>query len=161
MHCLLRLSWQFGYSPESADKFQTPLDADVTEVSLASGDVIIQASDGCGMQQHWTPLIPRRFRVVVCVFCPRVAPLCSLYDNLFDADIIRVVSEFFAKTSPSKPLTSEDLQRLSQTLLATAYDESYNRHRDSPFALLAKDNDVMWRFGGRPDDITVLTAYCQ
>ena len=40
------LSLQFGYSPETADKFQTPADADVTEVSLARGDVIIQATDG-------------------------------------------------------------------------------------------------------------------
>ena len=28
---------------------------------------------------------------------------------------------------------------------------------DSPFALLAKDNDIMWG-GGRPDDITVIVA---
>ena len=28
---------------------------------------------------------------------------------------------------------------------------------DSPFAILAKDNDIMWG-GGRPDDITIIVS---
>ncbi len=43
-------------------------------------------------------------------------------------------------------------------LYSQAVVAAYNKHRDSPFAVLAKDNDVMWRFGGRPDDITVQVA---
>ena len=34
---------------------------------------------------------------------------------------------------------------------------SHDDSRDSPFAVLAKDNDIMWS-GGRPDDITVIAA---
>jgi hypothetical protein len=30
--------------------------------------------------------------------------------------------------------------------------------RDGPFARLAKENDVLWTKGGRPDDITVITG---
>jgi hypothetical protein len=37
---------QFGFSPETADKFQTAKDIDETEVSLMLGDIIVQASDG-------------------------------------------------------------------------------------------------------------------
>lgn len=119
--------FQFGYSPETADKFQTPADADVTEVSLARGDVIIQATDG-------------------------------LFDNLFDADIIAIVQAHLGTRAVDVPLADVDAAALSNALLEKAVAEAYNKHRDSPFALLAKDNDIMWRFGGRPDDITVLVS---
>ncbi|CAM9820794.1 unnamed protein product, partial [Hapterophycus canaliculatus] len=36
-----------------------------------------------------------------------------------------------------------------------ARELSLDNTRDSPFALLAKENDIMWG-GGMPDDITVV-----
>lgn len=32
-----------------------------------------------------------------------------------------------------------------------------DKSRDSPFALLAKDNDILWS-GGIPDDVTVVAG---
>ncbi|TDH67174.1 hypothetical protein CCR75_006609 [Bremia lactucae] len=46
---------------------------------------------------------------------------------------------------------------LTQKLIAKAYDLSLDRTRDSPFARLAKENDLMWG-GGMPDDITIIAA---
>jgi hypothetical protein len=39
-----------------------------------------------------------------------------------------------------------------------ARDFSLDRMRDGPFARLAKENDIMWKYGGRPDDTTVIGA---
>ena len=35
---------------------------------------------------------------------------------------------------------------------------SLDRTRDGPFARLAKEADILWKYGGRPDDITVVVA---
>ena len=39
--------------------------------------------------------------------------------------------------------------------MRTAREFSLNNHKDSPFAVLAKENDIMWG-GGMPDDTTVV-----
>lgn len=46
---------------------------------------------------------------------------------------------------------------LAQHLVTKARTLSLDRERDSPFALLAKENDIMWG-GGMPDDTSVLVA---
>ena len=42
-------------------------------------------------------------------------------------------------------------------LASRAQELSLDSTVDSPFALLAKDNDILWG-GGRPDDITVIVS---
>jgi hypothetical protein len=44
---------------------------------------------------------------------------------------------------------------LAETLTVKAREYSLDPSRDSPFALLAKENDIMWG-GGMPDDTTVV-----
>jgi hypothetical protein len=44
---------------------------------------------------------------------------------------------------------------LAQTLTLRARELSLDSSKDSPFALLAKENDIMWG-GGMPDDTTVI-----
>ena len=46
---------------------------------------------------------------------------------------------------------------LAQQIASRAQELSLDSSVDSPFALLAKDNDIMWG-GGRPDDITVIVS---
>jgi protein phosphatase PTC7 len=46
---------------------------------------------------------------------------------------------------------------LARVLVDRARELSMDRDRDSPFALLAKDNGILWR-GGMPDDTTVVVA---
>ena len=49
------------------------------------------------------------------------------------------------------------MRDLAEQLVRRARDLSLDKHRDSPFAILAKDNDIMWG-GGMPDDTTVVVA---
>ena len=49
-------------------------------------------------------------------------------------------------------------QVLAERLTLRARELSVDTSRDSPFALLAKDNDVLWNLGGKPDDTVVIVA---
>ena len=49
------------------------------------------------------------------------------------------------------------LKRLAIEIVEKAREMSLDKNRDSPFALLAKENDIMWG-GGMPDDTSVLVA---
>lgn len=117
-----------------------------------------------------------------------VAPLCSFFDNVFDEEILRVVEEWsnpfnvsetraaslvfeqLPFASPSKEAMAllqrcglfnggtARVQELAVALAKHAYDNSLNRLRDGPFAINAKENDILWKHGGRTDDITVLVG---
>lgn len=54
-------------------------------------------------------------------------------------------------------LDSEEVvcRDLAKTLTLKAREYSLDANKDSPFALLAKENDIMWG-GGMPDDTTVV-----
>jgi protein phosphatase PTC7 len=67
-------------------------------------------------------------------------------DNLFHADILDVV----------RKCRGEAPDVIAKRLVERAHEESLNRHRDSPFALRAKDEDILWTKGGRPDDATAV-----
>jgi len=47
---------------------------------------------------------------------------------------------------------------LALSLTALAVRQAGDTMRDGPFARAAKDNDILWTAGGRPDDVTVLIA---
>lgn len=47
---------------------------------------------------------------------------------------------------------------LARALASAAAERSVQRDRDGPFARLAKDADVLWTKGGRPDDVCVVVA---
>ena len=49
------------------------------------------------------------------------------------------------------------LKLLAKEIVEKAREMSLDKNRDSPFALLAKENDIMWG-GGMPDDTSVLVA---
>jgi len=55
-------------------------------------------------------------------------------------------------------ISSERIADLSQLLCERARENSVNSEVDSPFAVLAKENDIMWS-GGMPDDCTVLAIH--
>jgi protein phosphatase PTC7 len=48
------------------------------------------------------------------------------------------------------------MEILAAALADKAFEFSMDRRRDGPFALLAKENDILWSHGGRLDDITVM-----
>jgi hypothetical protein len=51
-----------------------------------------------------------------------------------------------------------DASELALRLVTRARQQSLDSARDGPFARAAKDNDICWKHGGRPDDVTVLVA---
>ena len=73
----------------------------------------------------------------------------GLFDNVTGDEVLRVAVDALAETNSTS---------IAQRILERAHAHSLDRERDSPFALLAKENMILWRYGGRPDDITVLGA---
>lgn len=49
------------------------------------------------------------------------------------------------------------IKELARQLVYRAREYSLDKQRDSPFAVLAKENDILWG-GGMPDDTTVIVA---
>jgi len=71
----------------------------------------------------------------------------GLFDNMPEADVLALLEEN----------AGESEEVLAERIATRAQEMSLDNSVDSPFALLAKDNDIMWG-GGRPDDITVIVA---
>lgn len=135
------LPYQLGYSSieEHTDNFETPTDAATHSMTVLPGDIILLATDG-------------------------------LFDNIDLDDLVRHVSAWentwFGKLWLKNPLDKpgedtnrdqEAMDELARSLVERARELSLDKTRDSPFALLAKDNDIMWS-GGMPDDTTVVIA---
>jgi protein phosphatase PTC7 len=55
-------------------------------------------------------------------------------------------------------LPSKVIPDLALTLCKTAREKSLDDNIDSPFAILAKENDIMWS-GGMPDDCTIIAMH--
>jgi protein phosphatase PTC7 len=54
--------------------------------------------------------------------------------------------------------SAESVNRLAAALVQRARENSLDKNIDSPFATLAKENDIMWS-GGMPDDCTVIAMH--
>lgn len=118
------------YSPRN---FETPADADTASIPIMPGDLIILATDG-------------------------------LFDNMDLDDIVQVVTQWESEHFPSSmgaidpAVPAHDtIQLLAKKLVNVAREVSLDSRRDGPFALLAKENDILWS-GGMPDDTTVVVA---
>ena len=97
----------------------------------------------------------------------------GLYDNVELDEICAVSAEWedkwFGGPSSGKPLSdmsaggglssaereTRALNELAQRLCELARKCSLDTSKDSPFAVLAKENDILWG-GGMPDDCTVI-----
>mmetsp|Transcript_14025 Transcript_14025/g.18372 ORF Transcript_14025/g.18372 Transcript_14025/m.18372 type:complete len:120 (-) Transcript_14025:31-390(-) len=55
-------------------------------------------------------------------------------------------------------LSQQTISGLADRLCDRARANSLNKDIDSPFAILAKENDIMWS-GGMPDDCTVIAMH--
>lgn len=71
----------------------------------------------------------------------------GLYDNMPESEVLAVVAAHAYGTEAE----------VATALADRALHLSLSKDVDSPFAILAKDNDIMWG-GGRPDDITVVVS---
>ena len=84
---------------------------------------------------------------------------------LFTDEILLIVNNWERKWFADKdqslsllhPAGEEPLKRLAVEIVEKAREMSLDKNRDSPFALLAKENDILWG-GGMPDDTSVVVA---
>ena len=72
----------------------------------------------------------------------------GLFDNMPEQQVLDVLAE----CGPGAAV-----EELARRLAHRAQELSLDNETDSPFAVLAKDNDICWG-GGRPDDITVIVS---
>eukprot|EP00598_Pedospumella_elongata_P000750 CAMPEP_0184970654 /NCGR_PEP_ID=MMETSP1098-20130426/3044_1 /TAXON_ID=89044 /ORGANISM="Spumella elongata, Strain CCAP 955/1" /LENGTH=570 /DNA_ID=CAMNT_0027492613 /DNA_START=288 /DNA_END=2000 /DNA_ORIENTATION=+ len=75
----------------------------------------------------------------------------GLFDNMEMEEIVAEVASWEENHSVT------EIGVLAEQLVQKARLLSLDKHKDSPFALLAKENDIMWG-GGMPDDTTVVVA---
>ena len=129
------LPYQLGFSNVSnaPNNFESPTDADTASIPVMPGDIIILATDG-------------------------------LFDNMDLHEILEIVTKWEKEYFPSSAGTlamqtngTQAIQKLAETLVNTARTLSLDNQRDGPFALLAKENDIMWG-GGMRDDTTVIVG---
>jgi len=95
-------------------------------VGAAPGDVLVLSSDG-------------------------------LWDNVEEGDVIALAAAAAARGGgggPGGPAGAAAAVALA--LASAARANSVDGSRDSPFARAAKEADILWTAGGRPDDVTVL-----
>lgn len=143
--------YQLGWTGEElkADEsksFKTAAESCTTSIHIRRGDIIIMASDG-------------------------------LFDNVDIDDIARVALDWerkndfinysgdlnarenrWLKGNSLSSLSSKVIPDLALTLCKIAREKSLDDYIDSPFAILAKENDIMWS-GGMPDDCTIIAMH--
>lgn len=130
--------YQLGWTGEDIDiedtSFKNACESCTTSIHIRPGDLIVMATDG-------------------------------LFDNVELDDINKIALEWekkhnFVRNGDVCQTTmalesSKAVQDLSMTLVERARENSLDNTTDSPFAMLAKENDIMWS-GGMPDDCTVI-----
>lgn len=141
--------FQMGWTGEEIDdpnsSFKSAAESCTSSVHILRGDIIIMATDG-------------------------------LFDNVDVEDIASIALEWeqenhfiddkgrtgrnkrWASGNSLTNLSAEAIPTLADTLCKKARENSLDSSLDSPFALLAKDNDIMWS-GGMPDDCTVIAMH--
>jgi len=135
-----QLGWTGEELKDGDTSFKSPSESCTTSIHIRRGDIIIMATDG-------------------------------LFDNVDIDDIAQTALEWeqknsfvrfadlLAKESYSiNGLSQQAIPELAQELCQKARENSLNEAVDSPFAILAKENDIMWS-GGMPDDCTVIALH--
>jgi len=144
--------FQLGWTGEELEEdeaaessFKSAAQCCTSSIHIRRGDIIIAATDG-------------------------------LYDNVELEDITRIALEWEQKNgfivggdiasrekrwragSSMTLQSAASIEDLARTLVEKARENSLDNSVDSPFAILAKENDIMWS-GGMPDDCTIVAMH--
>uniref|UniRef100_M4BS72 Protein phosphatase n=1 Tax=Hyaloperonospora arabidopsidis (strain Emoy2) TaxID=559515 RepID=M4BS72_HYAAE len=136
-------------SPQQLHYFNCPFQLGFAGADLVS-DVVDDLAHGTHSPMREKPLFETpengmRLRVPVLEGDLIILATDGLFDNVDEEDLLEIV-----RTEP-------DLETMTRKLVHKAYALSLDRTRDSPFARLAKENDLLWG-GGMPDDITIIAS---
>lgn len=142
-----QIGWTGEDIVETDSSFKRASDSCTSSVHILRGDVIIMATDG-------------------------------LFDNVDIDDISKIVLKWEQESGfidqpvggnggrkkrwdagqSMADVSAQSIPGLAERLCEKARENSLDNTIDSPFALLAKENDIMWS-GGMPDDCTVLAMH--
>ncbi|KAE8898717.1 hypothetical protein PF005_g23226 [Phytophthora fragariae] len=136
-------------SPQQLHYFNCPFQLGFAGADLVS-DVVDDLASGTHSPMREKPLFETpengmKLRVPVLEGDLIILATDGLFDNVDEDVLLEIV-----RAEP-------DLETMTRKLVQKAYDLSLDRTRDSPFARLAKENDLLWG-GGMPDDITIIAA---
>jgi len=134
------LPYQLGYFPgeeEGKTRFETPRHADTTSFPVLPGDTIIIATDGLFDNVELDELC---------------AATLAWEKKHFGGEKKRDLAKSGATLNE---VPEQVMQELAKDFCSLARKHAVDDQRDGPFAMLAKENDIMWS-GGMPDDITVV-----
>jgi len=142
--------YQLGWTGKELSKdettsFKAAHDACTTSIHLRRGDIIIMATDGLFDN----------------VDIDDVAKMALKWEQgvglITGGDIVGREKRWASGNSLTLQ-SSEKVGDFAKELCEKARENSIDNSKDSPFAMLAKDNDIMWS-GGMPDDCTVIVAH--
>lgn len=141
-----QMGWTGEEIVEKNSSFKMASDSCASSVHILRGDIIIMATDG-------------------------------LFDNVDVEDLAYIALQWehesgFIENIGGIPkrnkrwdegesrtdISAQAIPRLAEILCQKARENSLDNTVDSPFAMLAKENDIMWS-GGMPDDCTVIAMH--
>ena len=141
--------YQLGWTGEEVvgelTSFKSAAQSCTTSIHIRRGDIVIMATDGLFDN----------------VELEDIASIALEWEEksgfILGGDIATREKRWEAGSSMTKE-SAEHVSDLAAALVQRARENSLDQKTDSPFAILAKENDVMWS-GGMPDDCTVIALH--
>ena len=140
-----QMGWTGEDIVEKNSSFKQASDSCTSSVHILRGDIIIMATDGL-------------FDNVDIDDITKIALQWEHESGFIDDGGISGRNKRWASGHSLTDISSKAIPKLAETLCQKARENSLDNTIDSPFALLAKENDIMWS-GGMPDDCTVLAMH--
>ncbi len=140
-----QLGWIGEEMQDKNTSFKPPTDSCSSSIHVRRGDLIIMATDGL-------------FDNVDIDEITAVALEWEQQNGFIRGGDIAARERRWSMGNSLTMLSAERIRDLAQALCKRARENSLNSEVDSPFAILAKENDIMWS-GGMPDDCTVIAMH--
>jgi len=142
--------YQLGWIGKEVGKdevtsFKKARDSCTTSIHIRRGDIIIMATDGLFDNVDIDDVV-------------KIALKWEQGAGLIKGNDIAERDKRWANGESLSIKSAEKVEDLAKELCDIARENSLDSTKDSPFAMLAKDNDIMWS-GGMPDDCTVIVAH--
>jgi protein phosphatase PTC7 len=140
-----QMGWTGEEIVEKNSSFKLASDCCTSSVHILRGDIIIMATDGL-------------FDNVDIDDITKIAQQWEYESGFIDGGGIGSRNKRWSSGNSLTDLSAQSVSKLAERLCQKARENSLDNTTDSPFALLAKENDIMWS-GGMPDDVTVLAMH--
>mmetsp|Transcript_20902 Transcript_20902/g.29505 ORF Transcript_20902/g.29505 Transcript_20902/m.29505 type:complete len:658 (+) Transcript_20902:585-2558(+) len=141
--------FQLGWTGEESDitgsSFKSAAESCTTSIHVRRGDIIIMATDGL-------------FDNVEVDDIASIALAWEQRHGFIRGGDILAREKRWAMGNSLSTISAEFVSELSDELCRKARENSLDNTKDSPFAILAKENDIMYS-GGMPDDCTVIALH--